>query len=308
MVDMFNPELDTGTEDAMVEMVNVELPSRNEEAEEAQDPAVSWAAIVAGGVASAALTLALLAFGAGIGLSAVSPWSNSGISSATFNIAAGIYLCIVAVMASSIGGYLAGRLRTKWVGVHTHEIYFRDTTHGFLAWAFATVLSVAVLASAATNIVGGAAAGLTQANASTASQSVGPMAGFVDLLLRANPATTRGDAVDVAAARGELDRLFTSHLSTGEEFSAADRSYLAQVVAARAGLNQTDAEKRVSQVIAQAKSVVDTARRAAARFALWLTASLLFGAFSASLAATEGGGLRDGTWKYDKTWRGLSRS
>jgi hypothetical protein len=304
MVDMFNPELDTGTEDAMVEMVSVELPSRNEEA---QVPAVSWAAIIAGGVASAALTLVLLAFGAGIGLSAVSPWANSGISSTTFNIAAGIYLCIIAVMASSIGGYLAGRLRTKWVGVHTHEVYFRDTAHGFLAWAFATVLSVAVLASAATNIVGGAIAGLTQANESTASQSAGPMAGFVDLLLRVNPATMRADAGGVAAARGELDRLFTSHLSTGEEFSPADRSYLAQVVAARTGLNQADAEKRVSQVIAQAKSAVDTARKAGARFALWLTASLLFGAFSASLAATEGGGLRDGTWKYDKTWRGLSR-
>jgi hypothetical protein len=73
---------------------------------------------------------------------------------------------------------------------------------------------------------------------------------------------------------------------------------MAQVVAARTGLNQADAEKRVSHVIALAKSVTDNARKAAAQFALWLTASLLFGAFSASLAATEGGGVRDGTWKY----------
>jgi len=298
MVDMSSPEFESGTEDAIIEMVSVELPSRNAEAEEAQDHAISWAAIVAGGVASAALTLVLLAFGAGIGLSAVSPWANSGISSATFNIGAGVYLCIIAVMASAIGGYLAGRLRTKWVGVHTHEVYFRDTAHGFLAWAFATVLSVAVLASTAANIVSGAAAALTQANGSTAGQSAGPAAGFVDLLLRANPAMTRSDAVDVAVARSELDRLFASHLSTGEEFSAADRSYLAQVVAAHTGLIQADAEKRVSQVIEQAKSAVDSARKAGARFALWLTASLLLGAFSASLAATEGGGLRDGTWKY----------
>jgi hypothetical protein len=282
MVDMFTPELDSGTEVA----------------EEAQVPAVSWAAIVAGGVASAALTLALLAFGAGIGLSIVSPWSNSGISATTFNFGAGVYLCIIAVMASSIGGYLAGRLRTKWVGVHTREVYFRDTAHGFLAWAFATVLSVAVLASAAANIVGGAAAGLAQPNGSMASQSAGPMVGFVDVLLRANPPLTRSDAGDVAAARGELDRLFTSHLSAGEEFSPADRTYLAQVVAALTEVNQAEAENRVTRVIAQAKSAVDSARKAGARFALWLTASLLLGAFSASLAATEGGGLRDGTWKY----------
>ena len=298
MVDMFNPEFDSRTEDAMADMVTVELQSGTEVAEEAQVPAVSWAAIVAGGVASAALTLVLLAFGAGIGLSAISPWANSGISSTTFNFGAGVYLCIIAVMASSIGGYLAGRLRTKWVGVHTHEVYFRDTAHGFLAWAFATVLSVAVLASAAANIVSGAAVGFTQAIGSAGGQSAGPMAGFVDLLLRANPPITRSDAGDVATARGELDRLFTSHLSTGEEFSPADRTYLAQVVAALTGVNQPEAENRVSQVIAQAKSAVDSARKAGARFALWLTASLLLGAFSASLAATEGGGLRDGTWKY----------
>jgi hypothetical protein len=297
MADMFNPELDSGTEDAMVDMVSVELQSGTEVAEVAQVPAVSWAAIVAGGVASAALTLALLAFGAGIGLSVVSPWSNSGISATTFNIGAGVYLCITAVMASSIGGYLAGRLRTKWVGVHTHEVYFRDTAHGFLAWAFATVLSVAVLGSAAANIVSGTAAGLAQPNGPMASQSAGPMAGFVDVLLRANPPITRSDAGDVATARGELDRL-SSHLSTGEEFSPADRTYLAQAVAALTGVNQAEAENRVSQVIAQAKSAVDSARKAGARFALWLTASLLLGAFSASLAATEGGGLRDGTWKY----------
>jgi hypothetical protein len=298
MVDMFNPELDSGTEDVMVDIVSAELRSGTEVAEEAQVPAVSWAAIVAGGVASAALTLALLAFGAGIGLSVVSPWANSGIASTTFNFGAGVYLCIIAVMASSIGGYLAGRLRTKWVGVHTHEVYFRDTAHGFLAWAFATVLSVAVLASAAANIVSGAAVGFTSAIGSAGGQAAGPMAGFVDLLLRANPPITRNDAGDVATARGELDRLFTTHLTTGEEFSPADRTYLAQVVAALTGVTQAEAENRVSQVIAQAKSAVDSARKAGARFALWLTASLLLGAFSASLAATEGGGLREGTWKY----------
>ncbi|MGA3343078.1 MAG: hypothetical protein ABSD11_21440 [Methylocella sp.] len=298
MVDMLNPELDSGTEHLMVDIVSAELRSRTEVAEEAQVPAVSWAAIVAGGVASAALTLALLAFGAGIGLSVVSPWANSGIASTTFNFGAGVYLCIIAVMASSIGGYLAGRLRTKWVGVHTHEVYFRDTAHGFLAWAFATVLSVAVLASAAANIVSGAAVGFTSAIGSAGGQAAGPMAGFVDLLLRANPPITRNDAGDVATARGELDRLFTTHLTTGEEFSPADRTYLAQVVAALTGVTQAEAENRVSQVIAQAKSAVDSARKAGARFALWLTASLLLGAFSASLAATEGGGLREGTWKY----------
>jgi hypothetical protein len=121
MVDALTTEFHSGTEEAQVSAVS----------EEAQVSAVSWAAIVAGGVASAALTLALLAFGAGMSLSALSPWSNSEVSPSTFNRGAGIYLVVIAVMASSIGGYLAGRLRTKWVGVHTHEVYFRDRRMAF---------------------------------------------------------------------------------------------------------------------------------------------------------------------------------
>ena len=94
---------------------------------------VSWAAIAGGAVSAAALTLPLVAFGAGLGLSAVSPWSNSGVSSTTFSIGTGIYLIIVAVMSSTIGGYLAGRLRTTWIGIHSNEVFFRDSAHGFLA-------------------------------------------------------------------------------------------------------------------------------------------------------------------------------
>src|ERR1039457_1755301 len=98
-----------------------------------ESPAVSWAAVVAGAIATAALTLVLLAFGAGMGFSAVSPWGNSGVWASTFQIATGLYLIVVAMLASTIGGYIAGRLRTKWVGVHAHEVFFRDTAHGFLA-------------------------------------------------------------------------------------------------------------------------------------------------------------------------------
>ena len=264
-------------------------------AEESQASAVSWAAILAVGEASAALTLLMLAFGTGMGFSVVSPWSNSGVSSTTFSLWAGLYLIVVAMTASSVGGYLAGRLRTKWSGVHTHEVYFRDTAHGFLAWAFATVLSAAVLASAAAQIVGGASAGLTQAAGAAAGQSTGPMDGYVDTLLRADPSANRAPP-DPAASRSELARLLTSSLRDGGDLSAGDRTYVVQVVASRTGLSTADAEQPVSEVVTQAKTAADNARKAAAHLALWLTISLLIGAFSASLAATEGGGLRDGTW------------
>ena len=124
-----------------------------------QSSGVSWASIAAGAVAAAALTLLLIAVGAGIGLSAVSPWSDTGASATTFKVGSGVYLVVVGIMASTIGGYLAARLRTKWTGVHTHEVFFRDTAHGLLAWAFATVISASVLGAATTHVLSGAAAG-----------------------------------------------------------------------------------------------------------------------------------------------------
>jgi hypothetical protein len=262
---------------------------------ESEVSAISWAAILAGGVASAALTLLLLAFGTGMGFSVVSPWSNSGVTSTTFSLWAGLYLIVVAMIASSIGGYLAGRLRTKWVGLHTHEVYFRDTAHGFLAWAFATVLSAAVLSTAASQIVGAASPGLVQSAATGSAQSAGPLDGYVDMLLRADPAANRNSG-DLAAPRNEVARLLGSSLRGGGDLNATDRSYLSQLIAAKTGLSTADADNRVTDIVAQAKAALDNTRKAAAHLALWLTVSLLIGAFCASLAATEGGGLRDGTW------------
>jgi hypothetical protein len=252
---------------------------------------VSWGAVLAGAVASCAVTLFLLSLGTGLGLSAVSPWGNSGVSTTTFKIGTGLYFIVMAMMSSAIGGYLAGRLRTKWVGLHTDEVFFRDTAHGFLAWAAASVIGAVLLASPAPSLVGGVASGASQA-AAGAAQS-GPMEGYVDTLLRSDTAQPSANPQD---SRGELVRLFTTSFKNGSDLAPADRTYVAKVVAARTGLPQAEAEKRVTEVTNQVKSDLDKARKNAAQLALWLTAALIIGAFSASLAATEGGGLRDGTW------------
>lgn len=261
---------------------------------EASVAGVSWPAVAAGAIVSCALTLVLLAFGIGLGLSVVSPWSGAGVSATTFKIGTGLYLVVIAMLSSSIGGYIAGRLRTRWVGVHSDEVYFRDTAHGFIAWAFASVLGAVLLASPASSLLGGAASGATQVAASAASRS-GPMDGYVDTLLRpdAPAAQNSGNAPD---SRGEIVRLFTTSFRNGGELKPADREYVSKVVAARTGLSQADADKRVNEVVTQIKADTDAARKASAQLAFWLTASLLIGAFCASLAATEGGGLRDGTW------------
>ncbi len=268
-----------------------------------QTTGVSWPAIAAGAVAAAALTLALVAFGAGLGLSAISPWSDSGVSASTFKTGTGIYLVVVAVMASAVGGYLAARLRTRWVGVHTNEVFFRDTAHGFLAWAFATVISASVLGAATTHIASGAAAGLGGA-AAQAAQAVNPAEIYVDKLFRADtaaPAATPAGAAAATAgapdpARAEVLRLWTASFRTSQELSAPDRAYVARLIAARTGMSPADAEKRLTEITTEAKDAADRARKGAAKLCLWLTASLLFGAFAASLAAVEGGQLRDGTW------------
>jgi hypothetical protein len=251
---------------------------------------VSWAAVLAGAVASCALTLVLLSLGTGLGLSVVSPWGNAGVSATTFKIGTGLYFIVMAMISSAIGGYIAGRLRTKWTGVHSDEVYFRDTAHGFLAWAFASVLGAVLLASPASSLVGGAASGATQAAANAAQSSVD---GYVDTLLRSDTAQPAANPQD---SRGELVRLFTTSFHNGNDLTPADRTYVAKVVSARTGLALPEAEKRVTEVTNQVKSDLDKARKNAARLALWLTAALVIGAFSASLAATEGGGLRDGTW------------
>src|SRR5450756_991457 len=187
-----------------------------------ESPAVSWAAVVAGAVAAAALTLVLLAFGAGMGFSSVSPWGGSGVSASTFQISTGLYLIVVAMLASTIGGYIAGRLRTKWVSVHTHEVFFRDTAHGFLAWGLATVVSAAFLTAAASNIAGGASSVFAPA-------AGGPMDYYVDALLRSNPSPSP-NTTDLRATRPEIARILTTGLRGGD-VPAPDRTYVAQVIA-----------------------------------------------------------------------------
>jgi hypothetical protein len=279
---------------------------------DATDTGASWPAIAAGAVATAALTLVLVALGAGLGLSSISPWSDSGASASTFEIGTGIYLVVVAVISSAIGGYLAGRLRTKWGGLHSNEVFFRDTAHGFLAWAFATLISATALATATAYLANGA--GVVGASAQ-ATRSINPSEIYVDKLFRplpgrqptgstANPPAATDDATAASATsaavnfqtRAEVLRLWTAAFRNGDGLTLSDRTYVAQVIAARTGISQADAEKRVDQVVAEAKAAADNARRGAAHLSFWLTAALLFGAFAASLAAAEGGMLRDGTW------------
>ena len=264
-----------------------EVPNRGEH----HSGGISWAAVVGGAFVAASLALILLSLGTGLGFSAVSPWANAGASRSTIGGAAIGWLILTQIIASARGGYLAGRLRTKWVHVHTDEVYFRDTAHGFLVWAVGMVITAAFLTSAAATFAGGMAQRGGTGSAGTRAEEgvLNPNAYFVDMLLRSNGAAAdRNDA----AERGEIERIFGHGLKEGA-IPPADQSYLDRVVSARTGVSPADSEKRVSDVFAQAQQAADEARRAFAHLSLWLFVALLCGAFCASYAGTIGGRQRD---------------
>ncbi|MDP3811560.1 MAG: hypothetical protein Q8Q78_11205 [Hydrogenophaga sp.] len=284
--------------------------------------AVSWGAIAAGAAAAAALSLILLILGIGLGLSSVSPWAHAGAGAATLGVSTIVWLTLTQLLASAMGGYLAGRLRTKWTEVHADEVYFRDTAHGFLAWAVSSLATAALLTSVIGSIVGGGIqAGATVAGGAATAGMVqddegDPMAYFVDTLFRrdatvATTTTTTSDTpTDTASTNvgnereaAEISRILMFH-DLSKPLPDDDVRHVGQLVAQRTGLSQQDAQKRVTDTYARAQAQVreaetdaraaaDTARKASAYAALWLFVSLLIGAFFASLAATFGGRQRD---------------
>ena len=300
----------------------IDVPPR---ARGVHDHVVSWAAIFAGATAAAALSLILLVLGVGLGLSSVSPWTSQGASATTLGAGTIVWLLFVALAASGIGGYLAGRLRGRWAEAHADEVYFRDTAHGLVTWAIATLVTAGFLTSTIGAIVGtGAQAGGavigaagTAATAVPGSDAARSSAGsglsyFTDSLFRpmpvaagaSAPAMASPDGASTAATAAEAGRIFARGMASGTPLPSEDFKYLGQVVAQRTGMSAQDAEKRVNDAYAKAqqsvqeteakaKDAADKARKAGAYAALWLFVTLLLGAFVSSLMATFGGRQRD---------------
>jgi hypothetical protein len=272
-------------------------------ANESSISAVSWAAIIAGAFVAASVTVLLVALGAGLGFASVSPWPNSGASATTITAATAIWFIVTQWLSSGAGGYITGRLRTRWVGTHTHEVFFRDTAHGFVTWAVATVIGALILASAASSMAGAGVHAAATIGAGAAQGAVNPAQNGsmvslyeVDTLFRSATPDANASATE---ARAETTRILAKGLPTGD-VSAADRSYISQLVAARSGVSQSDAQKRVDDVVAQllvaqtkAQQAADAARKAAATAAICTALSMLIGAFIACIAAAVGGHERD---------------
>jgi hypothetical protein len=284
--------------------------------------AVSWSAVIAGTLTALAVSIIVIALGSGIGLSLASPFASSP-SAESLTIMGAVWLVLAQAIGFAIGGYMAGRLRTNPAAIHTSEVKFRDGANGLIVWAIGVVLSAFLLATAA-NKVGSAAttagAGVAAAGIAGASSQQPSLDYFTDTLLRTTPqsqaaATTGAAAIPAtgtnasgaapgtppntsndSAQRREVGRIVLTALGPNG-LSTDDRTYLAQIVSARTGMSQDDAQKRVDDVINRAKAdaaqAADTARKAGAYFSFWTFMSLLFGAACAALGGMLGGELRD---------------
>ncbi len=263
---------------------------------------VAWGAIIGGAFAAAAISLILLMLGSALGLSNISPWSH-GQTVSSFTVKAAIWLIIMQWVASAIGGYLTGRLRSKWVGMYAEEVFFRDTAHGFLSWAVATVLTASILASTAASIVGGgvqatatvAAGAASGGNSSkTTNNNFNDDNGYyIDGLFR--PADSKLLSADSKDVRAEVMRIFAMDIKNGD-VPQEDRSYLVQMVSVRAGVSTEEAAKRVDNVISKLNSAkekikqdAEAARKTAMHVSIYIFLSMLIGAFIASAAAAIGG-------------------
>lgn len=263
----------------------------------ANQSGVSWAAIFAGALAAAVLSLLLFMLGTGLGLSSISVWSGKGADGETIGWSALAWLVITQLASAAVGGYLAGRLRTKWQGIHTDEVYFRDTAHGFLAWALATIGMVVLTASifsgavtSACKAVGTVATGAASAVGGAATAMVSGAAGAVvgqdshggdDLQYWINGLLRKGglselqkqDAKDAAHDVAERVRataddakdvgvIFSHSLKTGK-LSEEDSAYIANVIAQRSNINVDEAKKKVQQTFTQIQEQLAKAKRTA---------------------------------------------
>ena len=265
--------------------------------------AASWPAIFAGALVAVAVSVVLFALGSGLGFAAVSPWHNEGVSATTFAVTTAIWFIVVQWLSSAVGGYLAGRLRTRWIGTHAHEVFFRDTAHGFVTWALATVIVAALVVAAVTSTVGGGvrAASTVAAGAAQADTGSGtPVYAYgMDKLFRpTDPATA--SAPSGVDPRTEVAHVVAQALTTDGTVAEADRTYLASLVAARTGVSADEAQRRVNDFITtatqaqdQVKAAADSARKVAAKTAIFAALAMAIGAFIACLTAVIGGRLRD---------------
>ncbi|MGE5270197.1 MAG: hypothetical protein ACM3JG_11055 [Thiohalocapsa sp.] len=247
---------------------------------------LSWTAVIAGAILAAALSLVLVAFGSAIGLSVASTAPTWRDTSATLAALSGLYLLLTAAVSFGFGGYIAGRLRTRWnATLHNDFVEFRDGTHGLVSWALAVVISGVAAAIIAATV---ASKAVPPAAAPTANAGEALIAFDLDRLFRSE----RRPQGDLNYSRAEANRILLAATSR-QGIKPDDRPYLVRLVASQTGIAQSEAEKRVDQALEAARIAVKKARQSGVILGFSIAVSLLLGAAAAWYAACLGGQHRD---------------
>lgn len=254
---------------------------------------VDWGPVFGGALVATALSFVLFSFGSAAGVASVSPYSWNNPSLTTLSVVATAW-CVVVMIASFLaGGYFAGRLRRPSGDAGPEERERRDGAHGLIVWALGLLIGAGLAAMVAGATLHGAASAVGSAGGAAAG-SLGPdrLAGIVDTMLRAAPSANGAATARGEDPRAEVTRIIATSTRSGS-VSDADRTYLAQLVAARAGIAEDEARRRVDAAIEQAKDAANTARKMAALVAFLIGASSLLSAGAACWGATAGGRHRD---------------
>jgi hypothetical protein len=257
---------------------------------------LQWTPVIAGALVASAVSLVLIAFGSAIGLSILSSSPTWRDASPALAVLSGLYLLLAALLSFGLGGYVAGRLRERWhQSAHNDVVEFRDGTHGVVAWALAVVITGLVAAASAAAI----ASREVQPASSPMATAREPLIAYeLDRLFRAGQRPLEGD---LTYTRAEAGRILLKATGRGG-IAPEDRAYLVRLVAARTGISQPDAERRVDDAIAGATTAVHKARRSAVILAFATAVALLVGAAAAWYASCVGGRHRDNV-APSLTWR-----
>ncbi|ABI60571.1 hypothetical protein [Nitrosomonas eutropha] len=262
------------------------------EVERGNESAVSWSAVFAGSAATAILSLILLILGSGLGLSVVSPWTDTsavGVGAASLYVI--IWVVLSSLLAAGLGGYLAGRLRVKWPDIAKDEIFFRDTAHGFLSWAVSSLVTAVLLATAVGSVVHGTIQMSTNAAVTTSAVAGSTVADsfgsdnisidyFIDSLFRKSEHTTNTDVasketnakkvddkVELTNEDGsshigmEVTRIFVNSIQSGN-IETEDLNYVSEVISQHTGLTHEQAKERVKTTFSRIQMELEKAETA----------------------------------------------
>lgn len=247
---------------------------------------VQWGPAFCGAIIAAASFFVLMTFATAIGLAvtSVSPtWRDTSVGLAVLS---GAWIVFSAVGSFSLGGYIAGRVRSRWEAP-VDEIHFRDGLHGLLAWGLAIAFGVALTFVGAATLSFATKPNVTAARSTAANNEPAFLDFELDRLFRSDRL-----AEPSAADRAEAGRIIETSLGH-QSVAPDDFNYLVRLVSARTGLAEPDAQKRTLSTLAEAHTAARRARQSGVILGFTLAAAMVAAAGAAWAAAREGGRHRD---------------